>query len=146
VCEQWCTEKGSHGNRNSMQFKPASVIKGLKDLSKYLNKFHGRKVFVLIDEFDSIVSKAVDTVAHKDELKNVIKVVMGVIGRVMKDNNANPAGIPSSNTSARLALLFCMAPACQPCWVTWNETFGEDTPRLKYILLIQFGRSGKVFL
>jgi hypothetical protein len=72
VCEQWCTEEGSHGNRNYKQFEPDRVIEGLKDLSEYLNKFHGRKVFVLIAEFDSIVSETVGSVADKDELKKII--------------------------------------------------------------------------
>jgi hypothetical protein len=69
VCEQWCTEEGSHGNRNYKQFEPDRVIERLKDLSEYLNKFHGRKVFVLIAEFDSIVSEAVGSVADKGELE-----------------------------------------------------------------------------
>jgi hypothetical protein len=56
----------------------------LRDLSEYLKKFHGRKVVVLIDEFDSIVSKTIDTVTDKDELKNIIEVVMGAIDRVVK--------------------------------------------------------------
>jgi hypothetical protein len=38
VCEQWCG--------NPMQFEPTNVVEGLKNLSKYLNKFHKRRVFV----------------------------------------------------------------------------------------------------
>lgn len=55
-------------------------------MSRYLNKFRGRKVFVLVDEFDSIISKAIDTVAD-------VKVLEAIIEIVLKDNSENLAGI-----------------------------------------------------
>jgi hypothetical protein len=83
MCQKWCTEEGSDGNRNCKQFGPIFAFEGLRNLSQYLAKFHRRTVFVLIDDFDSIVSKAIDTVADKDELKDILKVVMSVIGHGM---------------------------------------------------------------
>jgi hypothetical protein len=99
----------------------------LRDLSEYLNKFHRRKVFILIDEFDSIVSKALETVTDKDELKKIIEVIMGAIGRAVQDNDANLAGVlitgildlQGTGISSLLGNVD-------------RDTFGDDKPRSKY--------------
>jgi hypothetical protein len=125
VCKQWCTEEGRR--RNYKQFEPTDVVNGLRDLSEYLKIFHGRKVFLLIDEFDSIVSKAVDTVADKDELRKIVGVVMGAIGGAVKGNEDNLAGILITGIldlfdSFSLSLLCNMD----------RVRFGDDDPCLKY--------------
>jgi hypothetical protein len=127
VCKQWCAEEGSDGNRNYQQFEPTDVINGLRDLSEYLKKFHGRKVFLLIDEFDSIVSKAVDTVADKDELRNILRVVMGAIGGAVKGNEDNLAGVLITG------ILDLLDPFSSSLLSSVNRVrFGDDYSYLKY--------------
>jgi hypothetical protein len=127
ACEKWCTEEGSDGNRNYKHFEPTRVSRGLRNLSKYLKKFHGRKVFLLIDKFDSIVSKAVDTVADKDELRNILDVVMGAIGGAVKGNEDNLAGVLITG------ILDLLDPFSSSLLSSVNRLrFGDDYSYLKY--------------
>ncbi|XP_064214057.1 uncharacterized protein LOC107398774 [Tribolium castaneum] len=59
-CEQWCGEFTYTG------IPEDKVIKGLGRLAVYLNKFHKRKVFLLVDEYDSIISNALYNVNNAD--------------------------------------------------------------------------------
>jgi hypothetical protein len=73
-------------------------------------------------------------VANKDELKEIIEVVKGVIDRVVKDKGANLAGVLITglivNIPARLSSLsFGISSLLGNLQ---RGTFGDDKPRLKY--------------
>ncbi|EFA13219.1 hypothetical protein TcasGA2_TC006905 [Tribolium castaneum] len=83
-CEQWCDEFTYTGIPDD------KVIKGLGCLAAYLNKFHKRMVFLLVDEYDSIISKALYKVKNADpeteleELENAASFPIEVIGYALK--------------------------------------------------------------
>ncbi|EFA06395.2 hypothetical protein TcasGA2_TC009273 [Tribolium castaneum] len=84
-CEQWC------GKFTYKGIPDDEVIEGLGCLADYLNKFHKRKVFLLVDEYDSIISKALYDVQNADpetelkELEKAASFAIEVIGYALKN-------------------------------------------------------------
>jgi Holliday junction resolvase-like predicted endonuclease len=127
MCKQWCTQYRTKRNRSYKQFNLTEVNSGLLNLSEYLHKFHKRKVFVLVDEFDSIISEAVENVTDTDQLKNIIKIVMNAIGTVVKGNEDNLAGIFITG------ILDLHGAGISPLLGSLKrEVFGTDTSLLKF--------------
>ncbi|EFA05297.1 hypothetical protein TcasGA2_TC015454 [Tribolium castaneum] len=84
VCEKWCDEFTYTGIPDD------KVIEGLGCLAVYLNKFHKRMVFLLVDEYDSIISNALYNVQNADpkaelkELEEAASLPIQVIGYALK--------------------------------------------------------------
>ncbi|XP_064211263.1 uncharacterized protein LOC107399061 [Tribolium castaneum] len=83
-CEQWCNHFARKGIPDD------EVVKGLGCLAAYLNKFHKRMVFLLVDEYDSIISNALYNVKNADpeaelkELEEAASFTIKVIGHALK--------------------------------------------------------------
>ncbi|XP_063919695.1 uncharacterized protein LOC135134792 [Zophobas morio] len=80
VCRQWCSA------RAYKEIPEEDVQAGLVDLVVYLNKFHKKKVFLLVDEYDSIVSNALYNLvdAKLNDLTEVASFAIGAIGDALK--------------------------------------------------------------
>ncbi|XP_075230255.1 uncharacterized protein LOC142329470 [Lycorma delicatula] len=79
-CRQWCCEE------SFLKMSPREIKIGLKQLSKFLYKhFNNTKVFILIDEYDSIIMRALFKIDVK-ELENIVELVIGQISMLCKSN------------------------------------------------------------
>lgn len=62
----------------------AYLLDSLYELSRLLQKHHGRNTILLVDEFDSLVMNAMFSVSSND-LRKIIKLRDTFLGNVMKN-------------------------------------------------------------
>lgn len=79
ICKKWCEyRKYVHSNESD-------VRSGLSVLSRYLYKhFKRRKVFVFIDEYDSLITSAMFMVKDEEELRRIIEFNVGIVADVLE--------------------------------------------------------------
>ena len=64
----------------------AELIGSMKFLSELLKKYYGKKVFILIDEYDNAINDSFD---KPEILKNLTDFFSGLLGNCLKDNDEN---------------------------------------------------------
>ena len=79
TCRLWCSDL------TYKTLNKEDVRHGLMNLAEYLHTHFNRKVFVLVDEYDSIIVSAMFDVS-KRELKSVVNLVIGEITKLCKSN------------------------------------------------------------
>ncbi|XP_031337471.1 uncharacterized protein LOC116166613 isoform X2 [Photinus pyralis] len=79
LCKHWCERKYRQLIDNS------EVNEGLKKLSEYLERYHGRKPYLLIDEYDNMISKSLsDKTGHQFEI--AMEIFHNLMTEILKDN------------------------------------------------------------
>jgi hypothetical protein len=64
----------------------SETTSGLEVLLKYLSKQFDSEVFVLIDHYDSLVTKAMLRVEAEKELEDIVQLNVGIISTAVKSN------------------------------------------------------------
>ncbi|KAJ4435236.1 hypothetical protein ANN_23814 [Periplaneta americana] len=82
VCEKWCSD------RKRENLNESRTMNGLAILCKYLClHFEKPKFFVLTDEYDSPIMKAVfNSKMDPEELSGILKFYIDVLASLLKDN------------------------------------------------------------
>lgn len=128
----------SHFLYNEMN--DGELLSSLRILSELLEKYHGQKVIVLIDEYDVPLAKAFEK-GYYDQMVNMIR---GVLGQVLKTNNSLKFAILTgcmriSKESIFTGLNNFTVLSCSD--VEFDEYFGFTDEEVKK-LLEDYGLSG----
>ncbi len=105
----------------------------LKDLSRYLHKHHGRKVIILIDEFDT------PTIEGEMEgyFKKASKFMDVLLGGVLKSNENIHKGVVTGITRLQGAGIFSGVNNVDACTIfnkEYNDKFGFTEKEVKELL------------
>jgi hypothetical protein len=76
-CREWCHNK-KHRN-----FDSTDTDNALKELSEYLYKHHNEKVFMLVDEYDSLPMRAMFG-ASEEDFNNITRLPVGIIAPALR--------------------------------------------------------------
>jgi ribulose bisphosphate carboxylase small subunit len=76
-CREWCHNK-KHRN-----FDSTDTGNALKELSKYLYKHHNEKVFMLVDEYDSLPMRAMFG-ASEEDCNNITSLPVDIIAPALR--------------------------------------------------------------
>lgn len=79
--EKWCNES------TYMNLTKHHVTHGIRVLSTYLYRHFDRRAFVLIDEHDSIIGKAMFDVSGADVLRKIIALSVSMMSTSVKNND-----------------------------------------------------------
>lgn len=92
--------------KKSRDLTTEQVADGLRFLSEMLYKHSGKKVWVLIDEYDSPINHAFMSFKHEDEAEQVIALFRSVLESVLKDNEYLEKGVITGINRIAKANLF----------------------------------------
>lgn len=78
---RWC------GVKSYKEMAKHEIVDGLAELLRLLRTHFNTKVFVLIDEYDSVINKALLEVKQKHILRAIISLISDILGSLFKNND-----------------------------------------------------------
>ena len=81
IYTKWCKEEWNVKVVNKLK-----VLMGLKTLVEYVLKHFGRKIVILVDEYDAVITQAMLRIESIQELKDIIQDCTSIISNAVKEN------------------------------------------------------------